>query len=149
MQFGNLYRASWRYLGLGAALLSTVTNLVAPGLAAETVKHPTATPIQHVIVIIGENRTFDHVFATYKAPKGQTVDNLLSKGIVKADGTPGPNFKLAAQFKGWDSKQYTISPFHVAPYTTLPPTNTQGTPTAPSDARRGLLGQPFPEREEP
>src|SRR5262249_37080523 len=25
----------------------------------------TATPIKHVILIIGENRTFDHVFATY------------------------------------------------------------------------------------
>ena len=26
----------------------------------------TASPIKHVIVIIGENRSFDHVFATYK-----------------------------------------------------------------------------------
>ena len=26
----------------------------------------TTTPIKHVIVIIGENRTFDHVFATYQ-----------------------------------------------------------------------------------
>ena len=25
----------------------------------------TTTPIKHVIVIIGENRTFDHIFATY------------------------------------------------------------------------------------
>lgn len=25
----------------------------------------TRTPIKHVIVIIGENRTFDHIFATY------------------------------------------------------------------------------------
>jgi phospholipase C len=57
----------------------------------------TTTPIKHVIVIIGENRSFDHVFATY-APKGdQTVWNLLSEGIVKADGTPGPNFEKAHQ----------------------------------------------------
>ena len=27
----------------------------------------TRSPIQHVIMIIGENRTFDHVFATYTA----------------------------------------------------------------------------------
>src|SRR5271170_8018246 len=52
----------------------------------------TATPIKHVIVIIGENRSFDHVFATY-IPKGdQFVWNLLSEGIVNADGTPGPTF---------------------------------------------------------
>ena len=57
----------------------------------------TTTPIKHVIVIIGENRSFDHVFATY-VPKGnQKVWNLLSEGIVKADGTPGPNFEKAHQ----------------------------------------------------
>jgi hypothetical protein len=30
----------------------------------------TVTPIKHVIVIIGENRSFDHVFATYKPKDG-------------------------------------------------------------------------------
>jgi phospholipase C len=59
----------------------------------------TETPIKHVIVIIGENRTFDHLFATY-VPKGKdSVSNLLSKDIIKADGTPGKNFNRAAQFE--------------------------------------------------
>ena len=31
----------------------------------------TTSPIKHVIVIIGENRSFDHVFATYVPPKGR------------------------------------------------------------------------------
>jgi phospholipase C len=62
----------------------------------------TATPIKHVIVIIGENRTFDHIFATYVPVKGQTVFNLLSEGIVKADGTPGPNFPVAEQKAAYD-----------------------------------------------
>ena len=57
----------------------------------------TATPIKHVIVIIGENRSFDHVFATYVPKKGETVWNLLSEGIVNKDGTPGPNFSKAEQ----------------------------------------------------
>ena len=52
----------------------------------------TATPIKHVIIIIGENRSFDHVFATYKPKTGQTVWNLLSERIVKDDGSPGPNY---------------------------------------------------------
>ncbi len=30
----------------------------------------TTTPIKHVIVIIGENRSFDHVFATYQPKTG-------------------------------------------------------------------------------
>jgi phospholipase C len=58
----------------------------------------TATPIKHVIVLIGENRTFDNVYATYVPKHGQHVQNLLSKGIVNADGTPGPNHVLATQF---------------------------------------------------
>src|SRR5271169_747957 len=52
----------------------------------------TTTPIKHVIVIIGENRSFDHVFATYRPHGGQTVRNLLSPKIINVDGTPGPNF---------------------------------------------------------
>jgi len=61
------------------------------------------TPIQHVIVIIGENRSFDHVFATYVPKNKQTVRNLLSEGIVNADGTPGPNFSNAAQNAATDA----------------------------------------------
>ena len=52
---------------------------------------------RHVIIIIGENRSFDHVYATYKPRKGERIDNLLSKGIINADGTPGPNYNLSAQ----------------------------------------------------
>jgi phospholipase C len=60
--------------------------------------HNTATPIKHVIVIIGENRTFDNIYATY-VPKHGKVWNLLSKGIVHADGSPGSHADLARQFE--------------------------------------------------
>src|SRR5580700_10548424 len=63
----------------------------------------TATPIKHVIVIVGENRSFDHVFATYVPKKGERVWDLLSEGIVKADGTPGPNFSKAEQVAATDT----------------------------------------------
>jgi phospholipase C len=58
----------------------------------------TATPIKHVIVVIAENRSFDHIFGVYKPRDGQRIDNLLSRRIVKEDGSPGPNFRTAAQF---------------------------------------------------
>jgi phospholipase C len=72
----------------------------------------TATPIKHVIVIIGENRSFDHVFATYVPKKGQTVWNLLSEGIVNKDGTPGPNFSKAEQSAAKDqaADAFLLSP---------------------------------------
>jgi phospholipase C len=63
----------------------------------------TASPIKHVIVIIGENRSFDHVFATYVPKAGQKVNNLLSEKIINADGTPGPNFAASHQQAGTDS----------------------------------------------
>ena len=93
MKFIEYPRAAVRYTGAVAALLSTMMNLMAPPLmVAET---HTASPIKHVIVIIGENRTFDHIFATYQPKRGEFVDNLLSKGIINSDGSPGPRFALA------------------------------------------------------
>src|SRR5215472_14905526 len=61
--------------------------LVSPAQAQEGGQ--AKTPIKHVIVLIGENRTFDHLFATYVPKSGASVKNLLSEGIVNADGTPG------------------------------------------------------------
>src|SRR5258708_1036487 len=89
-----------QHLVVGVSLFALIANLGAPLSAAAqepAAKIPTASPIKHVIVIIGENRTFDHVFATYKPVRGETVSNLLSKGIVNEDGTPGYNFFQAAQ----------------------------------------------------
>ena len=50
----------------------------------------------------GENRSFDHVFATYQAKNGEQVFNLLSQGIVTKDGKPGPNFYKAEQHAAAD-----------------------------------------------
>lgn len=82
----------------------------------------TTTPIKHVIVIIGENRTFDHLFATYQpVNQGETVLNLLSEGIVNADGTPGPNYsKAATQYQAQNYTTYEISPSKSGAYSTLP-----------------------------
>jgi phospholipase C len=91
--------------------------------------YATTTPIKHVIVIIGENRSFDHVFATYVPQNGQTVSNLLSEGIVKADGTPGPNFPLAEQKAATDKApdDFLLSPVTNS-YSVLP-TPLNGGPT--------------------
>ena len=76
----------------------------------------TAGPIKHVIVIMGENRTFDHVFATYEPRHGERVDNLLSKGIINKDGSPGPNYAKAAQFSAVDNNLYSNNPGQKTPY---------------------------------
>ncbi|HKD30273.1 MAG TPA: phosphoesterase, partial [Xanthobacteraceae bacterium] len=87
-------------------------------------RQKTATPIKHVIVLIGENRTFDHVFATYVPQSRDSVANLLSKGIINANGTPGRNFNKAAQFQAippFKTKFFiSLANNEKAPYQTLP-----------------------------
>ena len=58
----------------------------------------TSTPIKHVIIIVGENRTFDHIFATYKPKAGESVNNLLSEKIITESGAPGTNYAQANQY---------------------------------------------------
>ncbi len=95
-------------LRIGMAYIAVFQLIAGSSLNAQTGDDATTTPIKHVIVIIGENRSFDHVFATY-VPKGdQTVWNLLSEGIVNADGTPGPNFSQAAQSAATDQAPDTF-----------------------------------------
>jgi phospholipase C len=99
-----------------ALFLSGVMSLANPAFSQSDVesvaaKQKTATPIKHVIVLIGENRTFDHLFATYVSPSGDSVNNLLSEGVIKADGTPGRHFGRAKQFQAIApfKKKYFIS----------------------------------------
>jgi len=98
----------------------------------------TTTPIEHVIVVVGENRTFDHLFGVYTPGAGQSVDNLLSRGIVDADGSPGPNFAVAMQNKAVASGAYSIDPPRTQPYLTLPrpsTTDAKGQPNYVPDLR--------------
>jgi len=104
------------------------------GPDGEAHNQSTATLIKHVIVLIGENRTFDHVFATYVPKRGESVSNLLSKRIVNADGSPGPNFARAAQSDATPpfKNEYYISlkKNEKTPYTRLPEPTLNSAPTA-------------------
>jgi phospholipase C len=131
-----------KILGLGLAALTAsvvtgMTALTAGGAAAAqgASAPPTYTPIKHVIVIIGENHSFDNVFATYQAPKGQHIRNLLSEGIVTRGGGLGANYQKAAQLTASDTKAYSVTPKVTGHYASLPQPST--TYVAP-----GCDGQP-------
>jgi phospholipase C len=130
----SLLAQARQHLAVGTSLFALLVNLGAPAPAAAQEHPTTATPIQHVIVIIGENRSFDHVYATYQPKAGQTVSNLLSKGIVNANGQPGPNWAIAAQYSAVDKTTYSISPTAKTAFLNIPPAGTQGAPTEASDA---------------
>jgi phospholipase C len=136
MSLSSLLAQARQHLVVGTSLFALLVNLGAPvASAAQEPPKPsaTATPIKHVIVIIGENRTFDHVFATYQPKHREAVSNLLSKGIVNSDGTPGPNFSLASQSSANDSSTdgYQLNPSSNAAYSVLPPVLAGGYSTAP------------------
>lgn len=123
------FRATLATAGLAGTFVSCNSGEHGPSAPATNV---TFTPIKHVIIIVGENRSFDHLFATYVPMSPQEhVRNLLSELIINADGTPGPNFAMAQQY------QITSAPnggkfFSSAGlanktlYTTLPPPDVDG-----------------------
>ena len=123
-----------------ALVASTATAepyaLASPGANDEN----TVSPIKHVIVIIGESRGFDHVFGGYVAKPGQTVLNILSEGVIAANGKPGPNFGRQTifgqptQFGAAVTHRFEIAPTTAkAPYSRLPPPGAAGAPTNQDD----------------
>jgi len=108
----------------------------------------TATPIKHVIIIVGENRSFDHLYATYvPKSKSEKVLNLLSEGIINADGTPGPNFARAHQFKITsapnDGKFFSSADLAQKElYSTLPTPDVNGVQNPPAAILLTLGGDP-------
>jgi len=136
----------WSRATLGVCL-STLLALPNPSLGRPTDHHKTDTPIKHVIVLIGENRSFDNLFATYVPKSRDSVSNLLSKGIVNADGTPGPHFKKAQQFQAvapFRTEYYiSLNDNEKAPYDTLPSPTLNFSPS-PDASIIGFATEPPP-----
>jgi acid phosphatase len=127
---------------VAALALSVLTATAASAVPARPGQPATTTPIKHVVVIIGENHSFDNVFATYRPPRGQHIRNLLSEGIVTRNGNPGPNYAQASQLTAVNTKTYTLTPKITGTYKTLPAPNTtyvvpacDGLPENSTDAR--------------
>jgi len=86
-------------LSLGGA----VTNAAPPN--HDQPNNP-RTPIKHVIVIVGENRSFDHIFATYKPSPVSTL-------IICSPSTSSTKMALPVQSSGW--------PLSIPPTSPAPP----------------------------
>jgi phospholipase C len=126
---------------LGACIFALLSNGAAagqnPGVDSAADHRKTATPIKHLIVLIGENRTFDHVFATYVPKSEDSVSNLLSKGIITAEGKPGKHFKKAQQFEAiapFKTKYFiSLEADEKAPYQILPAPTLNFSPSTPGN----------------
>src|SRR5262245_18985757 len=132
---------AWAPLASASLIALAATGTLAQADDHDARQGATRTPIKHVITIIGENRSFDHVFGVYKPRRGETIANLLSQGILKEDGTPGPHFARARQFIAAPQAAYYVgvNAGNKTPYTVRPPPALPGTPTGQSTTR-----PPFP-----
>src|SRR5260370_2426552 len=127
----------------GRGFVSVAIALLGMGIArsassadpsAATGRPTTASPIKHVIVVIGENQSFDHLYGTHVPPSGDSISNLLVKGIVRPDGAPGLHFAKAQQLTTSGQIGYFISVAtkNKTRYTTLPATTLDRAPDTPS-----------------
>jgi phospholipase C len=124
--------ATWTFTTSAPALPpaspARVTSAAGPRVIQKAGDAETATPIKHVIVLLGENRSFDHVFGTFEPNAGQTISNLLSQGIMNADGSPGPNVARARQWEASATSAFSLHPPKTAPYGQLPAITVGDTP---------------------
>src|SRR5215831_21425011 len=136
--------------GLGACIFSVITlcslGLAACGGSGGSGTNETASPIKHVIIVVGENRSFDHLFATYVPLHPQEgIHNLLSEQIVTASGAPGPLFSKAHQYRisaAPNGGNFFISADlkDKTPYVTLPAPDVNGASSVSPNI--GLLSLP-------
>lgn len=111
---------SLRFAHLVASMLALAAAPVETLAASAGVPRATVTPIEHLIVVVGENLSFDNVFATYEPAAGHTVGNLLSRGIVNRDGSPGPRFADASQREASVHDRYSVLPVTGGAFAVLP-----------------------------
>ena len=141
-------------LGLLAAAIALTSSMAGGATAAIAAAAPmpatpgwfggTTTPIKHVVIIIGENHSFDNVFGTYQPPVGRQVMNLLSEGIVTKAGAPGPNYATAEQLTATDTRAYTLAPSITGHYSPLPRPSTTYMPQVCDGQKADVPDTRFP-----
>jgi phospholipase C len=82
-----------KVLSTSVAALMLATQVLAPA-AVQAQRNSTATPIKHVVIIFGENVSFDHYFGTY--PYAANPSN--EPRFVAAPGTPSVSGYTAGLF---------------------------------------------------
>ena len=69
-------------------------------------RYATTTPIKHVVVIFGENISFDHYFATYPYATNPTTETPFTA----TDKTPRVNNLLVRRIAHCESEQHAAVP---------------------------------------
>jgi hypothetical protein len=90
----------WRRAAVGAslfALLSNSFNAFGQNHTANNADHlKTATPIKHVVVLIGENRSFDHLLRRMCRERAKQSRTCCRKGSSTLTARPAQIFLLSS-----------------------------------------------------
>jgi phospholipase C len=78
-----------RSLFVGAAVLVAAAAALAVADADPSAGPPAVTPIKHVVVIYGENQSFDHYFGTYPVAENQHPGQPLFSGSLNGQTVDG------------------------------------------------------------
>src|SRR5712691_2599821 len=123
MRFRRTVFAAARRLNTASMWVLPIVALSLLALGTTAAEQPppkTVTPIEHLIVVVGENISFDNLFGAYRPKSGARENNVLSQGIVNRDGSPGPDFARAAQRRAEVHDAYQVTPRIVGTYGELP-----------------------------
>jgi phospholipase C len=74
----------------GAGLSSAAGASIEKALSIETTSNPSLSDIKHVVVLMQENRSFDHYFGTMSSVRGYSDPNVITNVV---NGVPTPVYR--------------------------------------------------------
>ncbi|MFD1951847.1 phosphocholine-specific phospholipase C [Sphingomonas arantia] len=129
----DLSRRSLLATGFAGAALSTLPAAIARAAAiAPDARTGSIMDVQHVVILMQENRGFDHYFGSMRGVRG-FADRLP----IPVPGKPGPAPVWDQRDRTDPAGARTVRPFHLATRTDFDLMRMEGTPHSWPDAQRG------------
>jgi phospholipase C len=118
--------------GTGAAGLMATFPSIARALAIPaTVKSGTINDIEHVVILMQENRSFDHYFGTLSGVRGFSDPYPAPAAAAKKAKTRN----VFTQFNGKEEEPHWVKPFPLNTRQTFPHMRVEGTPHSWPDSQ--------------
>jgi phospholipase C len=122
--------------GLSTAVLAALHPAIARAAAiAPEVRTGTIRDVQHVVILMQENRGFDHYFGTLRGVRG--FGDRLPIPVAAQPGEPQPRTVLQQRDRTAPSGARTVLPFHLATRRDFDLMRMEGTPHSWPDAQAG------------
>ncbi len=119
----------------GAALSAFPAAIARAAAIAPDVKAGSIMDVEHVVILMQENRGFDHYFGTLRGVRGFADRLPIPVPAPSADGPAAPVWYQRDRTAAGGAR--TVLPFHLATRTNFDLMRMEGTPHSWPDAQRG------------